>query len=134
VQANKPSPRPKAPTTLSIASASALTFTLKRRRLVGSVNKAEAIAAFCSLRAHFNARELDSSSSGGSSSLKGDGLAKPSRKRRRNSYFKEKKLQAITYITSTDMQKKGGLLRELIPISLLYASKQLEVGRKSLQE
>ena len=32
------------------------------------------------------------------------------------------------------MQKKGGLLGELIPISLLYASKQLEVSRKSLQE
>ena len=128
MQANKPSPRLKAPTTLSTALASAITFTSKRRRLVGSVNEAEAIAAFRSLRAYFNAREPDSSSSKGSSNSEGDSLAKPSRKRRRNSYFKEKKLQAITYITSIDMQKKGGLLRELIPISLLYASKQLEVS------
>ena len=134
MQANKPSPRLKAPTTLSTALASAITFTSKRRRLVGSVNEAEAIAAFRSLRAYFNAREPDSSSSKGSSNSEGDSLAKPSRKRRRNSYFKEKKLQAITYITSIDMQKKGGLLGELIPISLLYASKQLEVSRKSLQE
>ena len=92
MQANKLSPRPKAPTTLSIALASALTFTSKRRRLVGSVNEAEAIAAFYSLRAHFNAREPNSSSSKRSSSSERDSLAKPSRKRRRNSYFREKKL------------------------------------------
>ena len=59
---------------------------------MGGVNEAKAIAAFRSSRAHFNAGEPDSSGSGGSSGSEGDGPAKPSRKRRRNGYSREKKL------------------------------------------
>jgi hypothetical protein len=105
VQANKPGPRPKAPTTLPTAVSNALIYSSKRRRQVGRVNEAAAIEAFRSSRAHFNASESDSRDA--SSGSEGDGPPKLSRKRRRAKYSREKKLQAITYITSTDVQKKG---------------------------
>jgi len=60
VQANKPGPRPKAPTTLLIAISNALIYSSKRRRQVSGVNEAIAIEAFRSSRAHFNTSELDS--------------------------------------------------------------------------
>jgi hypothetical protein len=60
VQANKPGPRPKGPTTMSAAVATALISGSKRRRQVGGVNEAKAIEAFWSSRAHFDAGEPDS--------------------------------------------------------------------------
>jgi hypothetical protein len=99
VQPNKPGPRLKAPTTMSTAASTALISGAKRCRQVGGVNEAEAIEAFRSSRAHYEAGEPNSRSSGS----EGDGLPKLSRKKRRIAYSREKKLQAITYITSTDM-------------------------------
>lgn len=132
VQANKPGPRPKGPTTISAAVATALISGSKRRRQVGGVNEAEAIEAFRSSRAHFDARESDSGS--GSSGSEGDGPPKLSRKKCRIAYLREKKLQAITYLTSTDMPKKGAVLGEIVPITLSYASVQLKVDRKNLRD
>src|SRR3984885_16043447 len=91
----------KAPTTLPPAVSNALIYSSKRRRQVGGVNEAIAIKAFRSSRAHFNAGESDSRDT--SSGSEGDGPLKLSRKRRRAKYSREKKLQAITYITSTDV-------------------------------
>jgi hypothetical protein len=120
---NSPGPRPKAPSTaLSTSVATALVSGSKRRRrLIGGINEAEAIAAFKSSRAHFDIGEPDSSGSSGSED--GD-LYKVSKKKRRIAYSREKKLQAITYITSTNMPKKRGSLGEIVPISLTYASSQ----------
>jgi len=130
VQANRPGPRPKAPTTMPAVVATALISGSKRRRQVGGINEAEAIAAFQSSRDHFDAGEPDSGSSGS----EGEGPPKPSRKKRRIAYSREKKLQAITYLTSTDMPKKGGVPGEMALISLTYASVQLKVDRHSLRE
>jgi hypothetical protein len=90
VQANKPGPRPKAPTTLPIAVSNALIYSSKCRRQVGGVNKAAAIKPFRSWRAHFNASESDSRDA--SSGSEGDRPPKLSRKRRRAKYSREKKL------------------------------------------
>jgi hypothetical protein len=65
LQANKPGPLPKAPTTMSAAIATALISGSKRRRQVSGVNEAEAIEAFRNSRAHFDAREPDSGSAHG---------------------------------------------------------------------
>jgi hypothetical protein len=46
VQANKPGPRSKAPTTLPTTVSNALIYSSKRRRQVGGVNEAAAIEAF----------------------------------------------------------------------------------------
>jgi hypothetical protein len=117
---------------MSAAVATALISGSKRRRQVGGVNEAEAIEAFRSSRAHFDAGEPDSGS--GSSGSEGDGPPKLSRKKRRIAYSREKKLQAITYLTSTDMPKKGAVLGEMVPITLSYASVQLKVDRKNLRD
>jgi hypothetical protein len=97
---------------MSAAIATALISGSKRRRQVGGVNEAEAIEAFRNSRAHFDTREPDSRST--SSGSEGDSPPKLSRKKRRIAYSREKKLQAITYLTSTDMPKKGTLLGEMI--------------------
>lgn len=76
--ANKPGPCPKAPTTMSAAVATALISSSKRRRQVGGVNEAEAIKAFNSSRAYYEASEPDSRSSGS----EGDGPPKLLRKKR----------------------------------------------------
>jgi hypothetical protein len=115
---------------MSSAVSTALISGAKRRRQVGGVNEAEAIEAFRSSRAHYEAGESDSGSSGS----EGDGSPKLLRKKRRIAYSREKKLQAITYITSTDMPKKGGVLGEMVPITLTYAGVQLKVDRRSLRE
>jgi hypothetical protein len=60
----------------------------RRRRLVGGVNKAKAIKAFQRSRDHFKAGEPDSGDSGSD----GDGPPEPSRKKRRITYSREKKL------------------------------------------
>jgi hypothetical protein len=130
VQANRPGTRPKAPTPKSAAVAPALVSGSKRRRLVGGINEAEAIVAFQSSRDYFDVGEPDS----GSSRSEGEGPPKLSRKKRRIAYSREKNLEAITYLTSTRMPKKGGVLREMVPISLTYASVQIKVDRRSLRE
>jgi hypothetical protein len=91
----RPGPVLKALTALSSIKANALVYSVKRRRHVGGVNEAKCIKAFRWSRDHFKAREDDSSDNSISDN---DGLVKPSRKRRRIVYFKEKKLQAITYM------------------------------------
>jgi|ERR1035438_2266031 hypothetical protein len=63
IEANQPSPHPKAPTTLSPAASAALIYSTRRRRKVGGVNEAEVIEAFCSSKAHYDAGELDSNES-----------------------------------------------------------------------
>ena len=63
IEANRPGPRPKAPTTLSLATSATLIHGTRRRRKVGSVNEAEVIEAFHSFRAHHDAREPDSNDS-----------------------------------------------------------------------
>ncbi len=55
----------------------------------------------------------------------------PRKKQRRIAYSREKKLQAITYLASTDMPGKGG---SDIPITLSYAAKQLCVDRHCLRD
>jgi hypothetical protein len=99
---------------MSLATSSSLIQSSKRRRQVGGINKAEAIKAFKSSRAHFDAGEPDLDRSSGDK-------ARPSRKKRRITYLREKKLQAITYLILTDMPKKGGKAGEVVPISLTYA-------------
>jgi hypothetical protein len=106
-------------------------YSAKRCRQVGGVNKADAIKAFRSSRAYFKAGERDL---GSEDSADPDILAQPLRKRRRAAYSREKKLQAITYITSTDCPKKGGEPGEMVPITLSYASGKLKVDRKNLRD
>jgi DDE superfamily endonuclease len=132
IQANRPGPRSKAPTTISIAKQHTLIYSAKRRRQVGGINEAEAIEAFKRSRDHFTAGEPDSGDE--SSGSEGNGPPILSRKRRRAAYSREKKLQAITYITSTDIQKKGAAIGVMEPISLLYASEKLKVDRKNLRD
>lgn len=115
---------------MSAAVATAFISGSKRRRQVGSINEAKAIVAFQSSCDHFDVGEPDSRSSGS----EGEGLPKLSRKKRQIVYSREKKLQAITYLTSTDILKKGGVLGEMVPISLTYTSVQLKVNRYSLRE
>jgi hypothetical protein len=63
IDANRPGPRPKAPTTLTPTAAAVLIHGARRRRKVGGVNEAEVIEAFRSSRAHYNAGEPDSNDS-----------------------------------------------------------------------
>jgi len=126
LQANRPGPRPKAPTTLTPAASSALINGARRRRKVGGINEAEVIEAFQSSRAHYDAGEPDSGASDSDDDMG------PKKKQRRIGYSREKKLQAITYVTSTDMPgKKGG---PDIPITLSYAAKQLRIDRHCLRD
>jgi hypothetical protein len=104
---------------MSLAMSSALISKAKRRRQVNSINKSKAIKAFRSSRAHYNAGKPNSSKS---FRFKGEGPPKMLRKKRYITYSREKKLQAITYITLTDMPKKGRVLGEIVPITLTYIS------------
>jgi hypothetical protein len=56
VDANRPGPRPKAPTTLT-AKAAALIPSRQQRRKVGGANEANLIEAFARSRKHAAARE-----------------------------------------------------------------------------
>ena len=84
-QANRPRPRPKAPTTLTPAASSALINGARRRRKVGGINEANVIEAFRSSRAHYDAGEPDSDTDSDDDL----GLKK---KQRRIGYSREKKL------------------------------------------
>ena len=92
---HRPGPVPKAPTTLSSIKANALVYSVKRRLHVSGVNEAEYIKAFYRSRDHFEAGE---DNSGDNSISDSNSLAKPSRKRQRIAYSREKKFQAITYM------------------------------------
>ena len=125
LQANRPGPHPKAPTTFTPAASSALINGAQRHCKVGGINEADVIQAFRSSRTHYDAGEPDSSASDS------DGDMGPRKKQRRIAYSREKKLQAITYLASTDMPGKGG---SDIPITLSYAAKQLCVDRHCLRD
>jgi hypothetical protein len=73
---------------MSLAIATTLIASSKRRRQVGGVNKSKAIKAFRSLRAYYNTGEPDSRSS----RSEGDSPPKLLRKKRQITYSREKKL------------------------------------------
>ncbi|KAN0091830.1 hypothetical protein V8E51_017677 [Hyaloscypha variabilis] len=100
-------------------------YSVKRRRQIGGVNEAEAIEAFRRSRDHFEAGEPDSSDD---SSSAGDGPPQLSRKKRRTAYLREKKLQAIMYIASTNMPKRNGKIGEIVPVSLKHFHDRYERG------
>jgi hypothetical protein len=129
IDANRPGPRPKAPTTLSPAASAALIHGTRRRRKVGGVNEAEVIEAFRSSRAHHDAGEPDSDDSQSSDD---NGNGGHHTKKTRQSYSREKKLQAINYFELTDMPGKQG--EPDVPISLTLASTKLKLDRKCLRE
>ena len=63
IDAKRPGPRLKGPTTLTPAASAVLIHGARRRRKVGGVNEAEVIEAFRSSRAHHDAGEPDSDDS-----------------------------------------------------------------------
>jgi len=104
---------------MSLAVSSALISRAKRQCQVSSINKSDAIKAFRSSQAHYNASKPDSSKS---SRFEGEGPLKISKKKCYIAYSREKKLQAITYIILTNMPKRGEVLREIVLITLTYTS------------
>jgi hypothetical protein len=127
IEANRPGPCPKAPTTLSPAVLAVLIYSTRRRCKVGSVNKAEVIEAFCSSRAYYDAGEPDSDES----QLSDDNSNRSYyTKKSRQLYSREKKLQAINYFELTDMP--GRQDKPDIPISLILASANLKIDWKCL--
>jgi hypothetical protein len=63
IDVNQPGLCPKASTILSPAALATLIYSTRQRCKVSGVNEAEVIEAFCSSRAHHNAREPDSNNS-----------------------------------------------------------------------
>jgi hypothetical protein len=119
-RANRPGPRPKAPTATNIL----LNRGGGRRRLVGGVNEQQATEAFTESRMRFAAGLPDSDID---SSNPNDHHLKT-----RISYLREKKLQAITYFEKTDVLGMKG--RADTPIPLARAARTLRIDRKQLRD
>jgi hypothetical protein len=120
-QANRPGPRPKAPTAANIP----LTRGGGGRRLVGGINEQEATEAFTESRIRFVVGLPDSDTDSSDSDDK-----RP--KKTRISYSREKKLQAITYFEMTDVLGTKG--RATTPIPLARAVRTLGIDRKQLRD
>jgi hypothetical protein len=118
-RANRPGPRPKAPTATNIP------LNRGGRRLVGGINEQEATEAFTKSRMRFAAglpdSDVDSSDPDDNST-----------KKTRISYSREKKLQAITYFEMTDVLGTKG--RANTPIPLAQAARTLGIDRKQLRD
>jgi hypothetical protein len=128
IDANQPGPRPNASTTLTPAAAAVLIHGARQQCKVGGVNEAEVIEAFCSSRAHYDAREPDSDNS----QLSDDDNRSYYKKRTQQLYSREKKLQAINHFELTDMPEKN--YRPDKPISITLVSANLKLDQKTLCE
>jgi hypothetical protein len=126
IDANRPGPHPKAPTTLTPAAAAVLIHRARQRCKVSGVNKAEVIEAFCSSRVHYNVREPDSDNS----QLSDNSNRSHYKKRTQQLYSREKKLQAINYFKLTDIPEKNN--RPDKPISITLVSANLKLDWKTL--
>src|SRR5580700_12267761 len=63
VDANRPGPRPKAPTSLSTAASAALIYGARNRRQVGGINETDLVQSLENSRAHAAVGEPDSDDS-----------------------------------------------------------------------
>jgi hypothetical protein len=133
INANRPGPRPKAPTTLSTAASAALIYGARNRRRVGGINETDLVQSLGNSRAHAAAGEPDSDNSEAES----DSDHQPRPKSKRNAYSREKKLAVITYLELTDMRNakaNGDPNAPWVPVTWSYASQKLERDRKCLRE
>ena len=132
IDANRPGPRPKAPTTLSAAASAALIYGAEKRRRVGGINETDLFQSLENSRAHAAAGEPDSDDSEAES----DSDHQPRPKARRNAYYREKKLAVITYLELTDMPnpKAKDPNAPWVPVTWTYASQRLKLDRKCLRE
>jgi hypothetical protein len=103
IDANRPGPRPKAPTTLSAAASAALIYRARNRRWVGGINETDLVQSLENSRAHTAAGEPDSGDSEAELEAELDSDHRPRPKARRNAYSREKKLAIITYLELIDM-------------------------------
>jgi hypothetical protein len=132
INANRPGPRPKAPTTTASA---ALIYGAKNRRRVGGINETDLVQSLENSRAHAAAGEPNSDDSEAESEAESDNDHQPRLKARRNAYSREKKLAVITYLELTDMlnpKAKGDPNAPWVPVNWSYTSQKLKLDRKCL--
>jgi hypothetical protein len=99
IDANRPGPRPKAPTTLSAAASAALIYRARNHHRVGGINESDLVQFLENSRAHAAVGKPNSDDSEAES----DNDHQPRPKARRNTFSREKKLAVITYLELADM-------------------------------
>jgi hypothetical protein len=130
IDANRPGPRPKAPTKLSTA-ASTLIYGAGNRRRARGINEIDLVQSLENSRTHAIVGEPDSDDS----EAKSDSDHQPRPKARRNAYSREKKLAIITYLELIDMpnpKAKANPNAPWIPVTWSYMSQKLKLDRKCL--
>ena len=135
IDANRPRPRPKAPTTLSTTASATLIYGAKNRRRVGGINEIDLVQSLENSRVHAVVGEPNSNDSKAESEAELDSDHRSRLKARRNAYSREKKLAIITYLELTDMpnpKAKGDPNAPWVLVNWSYTSQKLKLDRKCL--